>query len=82
MTSDFSTGTFVVSVFYADRPDDSNIDSVDATLVVEKAGGSTATRTGVVHYDPAEGDQWHAFSIDAATGDIEDINEYPPTTAD
>lgn len=71
---DFSAGKYVVSVFYAGRPDDSNVDSVGVTLTVEMPDGSTDVRSGTVFWETGQ-DQWHAFRIDAATGAIEDIDQ-------
>ncbi len=69
---DYSVGEYVISVYFAEEED--VVDDVRVTLEVRKSDGSTITRTGTVYWEPGR-DQWHAFRIDAATGDIEDIDE-------
>ncbi len=70
----FSSGKFVVSVYFAARQDES-IDRARATLTIKKADGSTETRERTVDYETGK-DQWHAFAIDAANGGITDIDQF------
>jgi uncharacterized protein YceK len=72
-SDDYSAGSYVVSVYFANEEEVA--DSATVTLTVMKADGSEVTRTGTVYWEPGR-DQWHAFRIDAATGDFEDIDEY------
>ncbi len=71
---DFSSGRYVVSIYFAARSDDS-IEAAEATVTITKADGSTVVRKKVVNYEPGK-DQWHAFKINAATGEIEDIDRF------
>lgn len=70
---DYSAGSYVVSVYFANEEEVA--ESASVTLTVVRANGSEVTRTGTVYWEPGR-DQWHAFRIDAATGDIEDIDQY------
>ncbi len=70
---DYSHGTYVVSAYFH-----GNSVSHDATIVVlkvKKADGTVDERRRKIEYDPGK-DQWHAFTIDAATGAIADIDEF------
>ena len=71
--ANLSSGRYVVSVYFAEGSGD--IPSANVTLIVTKADGSTIERTGVVYWEIGM-DQWHAFEIDATTGEITDINEF------
>lgn len=75
-TEDFSNGQYVISVYFAKRPDGSSIDGVFATVTIEAPGKPPVERRRKVMY--AEGsDQWHVCRIDAATGAIlEDIDQF------
>ncbi len=72
-TGEYGTGTYVVSVYFAAQ--NSAPDSAVATVIVHKANGDTETRSQQILWDPGQ-DQWHAFSIDAQTGDIVDLDEF------
>ncbi len=72
LTGDYATGTYVVSVYFAEE--ENVVDSATATLTVYKADGSTEVRSRSIAWEKGS-DQWHAFEIDAATGDIVDVNE-------
>lgn len=69
---DFSRGVYTVSVFYAD--DDEAVD-VPVELTVEDPDGDKVTREGTAFSD-VEQAQWHAFTVNAATGDIEVVDEH------
>lgn len=71
--ADLSSGRYVVSAYFAEGSGD--IPSANVTLIVTKADGSTTERTGVVYWEVGM-DQWHAFEIDAQTGEITDIDEF------
>ncbi len=68
-----STGTYVVSVYFADS--DGSIPECEVRLIVTASDGTVTERTGTVYWEVGN-DQWHAFSINAETGNIVDINEY------
>ncbi|MDA3935889.1 MAG: hypothetical protein PF636_03360, partial [Actinomycetota bacterium] len=70
---DLSQGDFIVSVYFADGDD--QIPSANVTLIVTKPDGSTEQRSGVVYWEIGM-DQWHAFSINAETGEITDMDTY------
>lgn len=70
---DYSTGEYVVSVYYADFSDLEG--EANVTLSVQKADGSTETWAKTVMWDP-EFDQWHAFRIDAVTGETVEVDEF------
>lgn len=75
-SEDFATGEYVVSIYFAQRPEGSNVTSARATVVVTKADGSTVERSRNVQWEEGQ-DQWHAFRIDAKTGNIlEDIDKF------
>jgi hypothetical protein len=65
---DFSTGEYVVSVYFADYTDD---DRAVAHLEVEPSGEIAEAGMEFIGQD-----QWHAFSVDAETGEIEMIDEF------
>jgi hypothetical protein len=69
---DYSTGKFVVSIYYADYTDD---DTAVAHVEVTKADGTTS-EVAEAPMDFLDDDQWHAFEIDAATGNITMIDEF------
>lgn len=74
-SDDYSSGVYVVSLYFAARPDNSSVDQARATITVTKPDGTTLTRQKTINWDPGR-DQWHAFSIDAATGAVTDKDEF------
>lgn len=72
-TGDYDNGTYVISVYFAAQ--NNAPDAAVATVVVHMANGDTVTRSQQILWDPGQ-DQWHAFSIDASTGDIVDMDEF------
>ena len=68
---DFGSGSFVVSTYFVDG----SADETDVTVTVQSADGSVETYTRTVQYLPPY-DQWHAFRIDAATGDTEVVDVF------
>ncbi len=66
---DFSSGEFVVSVYFAAREENSTIDAANATVTITKADGTTESISRMVRWTPGE-DQWHAVKINATTGAI------------
>lgn len=78
-TGAYSDGEYVVSVYFAEEMN--VVESANATLEVIKADGSTETRSSEIMWEEGS-DQWHAFSIDAATGDIADIDEFIETVVE
>ncbi len=73
-SDNYTRGTYVVSVYFANRERPPTA-SVTAGLKITLPDGRTVRRSGVVHWERGQ-DQWHAFSIDAATGAITDLNRY------
>lgn len=73
-SDDYTRGTYVVSVYFANsqRPPTA---SVTANLKITLPDGRSVQRSGVVHWERGQ-DQWHAFSIDASTGALSDLNRY------
>lgn len=71
---DYSTGSYVVSVYFAARQDESITDA-NVTLTVRRPDGGVETRRKTVYWERGT-DQWHAFKIDAATGRIESIDRF------
>jgi hypothetical protein len=71
---DYSTGEFLVSAFFAGRENNS-ITSAAIKLTVTRPNGSTVERTKTIQWDPGK-DQWHAFRINAATGQITDVDRF------
>ncbi len=73
---DYAEGEYVVSVYFAEE---TNIaDEANVILTVTKADGSTQTRSRTIAWEEGS-DQWHAFKIDGATGEIEDVDEIVET---
>lgn len=70
-TEDFASGRYVVSIYFAEE--ENIVDAATATLTVLKADGSTEIRSRSIAWEEGS-DQWHAFEIDGATGDIVDVN--------
>ncbi len=66
---DYSSGTYMVSLYFAARPEGSTVEQASATITVTKPDGSTVTRQKTINWEPGR-DQWHAFTINAATGAI------------
>ncbi len=75
-TGDFSQGEYVVSVYFAEETDE--IAEADILLTVTQPDGTVLTREGTVYWEVGR-DQWHAFRVDAATGAIEDMDEFIET---
>lgn len=71
---DFSTGEYVVSIYYWGSDDGSNPDT-EVTVTAQDADGRVQTFTKTVKWDPGY-DQWHAFRIDAATGAITPMDTF------
>lgn len=71
----FSTGRYIVSLYFANRPEGSTVSQATATLTITKADGTTETRQKTISWEPGR-DQWHAFSIDAATGNIRNKDQF------
>lgn len=76
---DLSAGDYVISVYFAE--DEGEIESTNVKLIVTKADGTTDVRTRKLLWEKGK-DQWHAFSIDARTGDIEDIDQLVETVTE
>lgn len=72
---DYASGNYIVSLYFADRPEGSTVEQARATLTVTKTDGTTVTRTKVIDWEPGR-DQWHAFSINARTGAIVDKDRF------
>lgn len=70
---DYTAGKYVISVFFAGSGDES-ITQADVKITIRMPDGSEETRNGTVYWEEGR-DQWHGFRVDAATGDIEDIDE-------
>lgn len=73
-SDNYTRGKYVVSVYFANRERPPTA-SVTAHLKITLPDGRTVRRSGIVHWERGQ-DQWHAFSIDAATGAITDLNRY------
>lgn len=76
-TRDFSTGEYVVSIFFNARKDTS-IKEAKVRIEVKRSDGGVVTRERTILWEKGH-DQWHAFRIDAATGRIEDIDDFIST---
>lgn len=72
---DYASGNYIVSLYFAGRPEGSTVDRARATLTVTKSDGTTVTRTKVIDWEPGR-DQWHAFSINARTGALVDEDRF------
>lgn len=72
---DYASGTYIVSLYFANRPEGSTVDRASATLTVTKPDGTTVTRTKIIDWEPGR-DQWHAFSLNARTGAIVDKDRF------
>lgn len=70
----FASGEFVVSVCFANEREPRD-NQAELTLTVTLPDGRTVERTGTVYWQRGR-DQWHAFRIDAVTGEITDIRRY------
>lgn len=68
---DYSTGSYVVSVYFADYGEDE-----DAGPHVDWIDPDGDPQTRVTAMDYFGNDQWHVIRIDAATGESEDIDEF------
>lgn len=77
-TQDFSSGSYVISVFYKARKGHPEIDRVKAKLVVVKPDGSTVERDKVISWEEGK-DQWHAIRVNAVTGEVVDIDAFVRT---
>jgi len=73
-SDNYANGKYVVSVYFAGMGD-ASIEECFADLEIIKADGSRDTRRRKIFWEAGQ-DQWHAFRIDAATGNIEDIDEF------
>jgi hypothetical protein len=70
---DYSSGEYVVSVYFASFLADQ--DEARVTVTVQAADGSTETWEKTVLWDPGM-DQWHAFRIDAVSGQTVEIDQF------
>ena len=71
---DFSSGSFVVSAYFADM-EATQGDEAWTTLSVQDVDGRVTTYSKWILWEPGY-DQWHAIRIDAATGDTTPIDEF------
>jgi hypothetical protein len=68
---DFSTGSYVISVFFADYGDD---DDAGPHVTWTDEDGDPQERVTSMEY--IGNDQWHVIQIDAETGNSSDIDEF------
>jgi hypothetical protein len=68
---DYGSGSYVVSAYFfgGDESD------TEVTITVQAADGSVETYTQTLQYLPPY-DQWHAFRIDAATGETQVVDTF------
>lgn len=78
-SQDLSSGEYVISVYFAEETN--TVDSTTVTLFVTSADGDVETRTHELMWEEGK-DQWHAFSVDAETGEITDIDELVETVTE
>lgn len=69
---DYVSGTYVVSVYFAEEQN--VVDSAKATVTVFGPDGTTESVVTTMQWEEGK-DQWHAFSIDAATGQTTTIDQ-------
>ena len=72
---DFSTGRYVVSVYFAGLDPSGTRDSAYVTLTVQDRDGRVQTFKKTVLWEPGY-DQWHAVEIDAVTGAVTPLDEW------
>lgn len=70
---DFTVGEYVISIFFAGM-ENSGVSEATAHVTVTKPNGQTITRQRLIQWEKGK-DQWHAFRINAATGDMVDIDK-------
>ncbi|GAB4277097.1 MAG: hypothetical protein Kow0056_08250 [Coriobacteriia bacterium] len=71
--ADLSSGVYTVSVYFAEE--ENVVEEADATLTVTYADGSSTDYPITIYWEPGR-DQYHAFTVDAATGEVTMVDEY------
>lgn len=70
---DYAQGVYTVSAYFHERS--ASQEATTVVLRVKKPDGSTEERRRKIEYERGK-DQWHAFTVDAATGVVTDVDKF------